>query len=79
MTSIPCQSKETCLARVTVQKFQTVNAFDQNCLSSDSLDAGFQASMYTISKHKLYVAVSLLSVVVKFAQKDLYSRLPLTR
>ena len=31
-----------------------------------SLHAGFQASMsYTISKHKLYVAVFLLSVVVK--------------
>ena len=42
-----------------------------------SLHASFQASMYTISKHKLCVAVSLLSVVVKIAQND-YSRLPIT-
>ena len=39
--AIRLHSRETCLARVTVQKFQTVNGFDQNC---------FQALMYTISK-----------------------------
>ena len=35
-----------------------------------SLHAGFQASMYTLSKHELFVAISLLSVVVKIAQND---------
>ena len=35
-----------------------------------SLHAGFQTSMYTVSKHEIYVAVSLLSVVVKIAQND---------
>ena len=77
MLPTSCQSREICLARVTVQ-FVFKSGFDQNYYRLDrygqrsavcaSLHAGFEASMHTISKYELYVALSFLSVVVKLAQ-----------